>query len=143
MLDESYDRIPILFEGTIKFVDPITRQTYDFASDIPCLGDYTNVLQLDLEIDNSWYQLLPDLMPFIKPLLFNPIEIGHITQIPNFDTKCAGMYTPKQLKIFWDNIIECLSFRHCPKEAYKDHSDTRQYSSNFQSWKLTTPFEST
>ena len=53
VLDQCYDRIPILFERTTKFVDPITRQTYDFASEIPCLGDYTNVFQLDLEKDNS------------------------------------------------------------------------------------------
>ena len=39
VLDKCYDRIPILFERTTKFVDPITRQTYDFSSEIPCLGD--------------------------------------------------------------------------------------------------------
>ena len=60
VLDKCYDRIPILFEWTTKFVDPITRQTYDFSSEIPCLGQYTNVFQLDFENDNSWYQHLPD-----------------------------------------------------------------------------------
>ena len=44
-------------------------------------------------------------MPFIKPLLFKPTELGHITQFPTFDTRRAGVYTPKQLKSFWDNII--------------------------------------
>ena len=105
VLDKCYDRIPILFERTTKFVDPITRQTSDFASEIPCLGDYTDVFQLDLENDNSWYQLLLDPMPFNKPLLLKPTELGHITQFPTFDTRRAGMYTPKQMKIFWDNII--------------------------------------
>ena len=42
-LDKCYNRTPTLFEGTAKFVDPITRQTYDLASELPCLGDYTNV----------------------------------------------------------------------------------------------------
>ena len=37
VLDKFYDRIPILFERTTKFVNPITRQTYDFASVIRCL----------------------------------------------------------------------------------------------------------
>ena len=105
MLDKCYDRIPILFERTTEFVDPITRHTYDFASEIPCSGDYINVFQLDLENDNSWYQLLPDPMPFNKRLLFNPTELGHITQFPTFDTRRAGMYTPKQMKNYWDNII--------------------------------------
>ena len=54
VLDKCYDRIPILFERTTKFVDPITRQTYDFASQIPFLGDYNIVFQFDLENDNSW-----------------------------------------------------------------------------------------
>ena len=84
VLDKCYDRFPILFERTITFVDPITRQTYDFASEIPCLGDYTNVFQLHLENENSRYQLLPDPMPFNKPLLFKPNEFGHITQFSFF-----------------------------------------------------------
>ena len=105
VLDKCYDRIPILFERTTKFVDPITRQTYDFASEIPCLGDYTNVFQLDLENDNSWYQLFSDPMPFNKPLLFKPTELGHITQFPTLDTRRAGMYTPKQMKNFWGSIF--------------------------------------
>ena len=105
VLDKCYDRIPILFERTTKFVDSITRQTYDFASVIPCFGDYTNVFQLDLENDNSWYQLLLDPMPFNKLLLFKPTEVGRITQFPTFDTRRAEMYTPKLMKNFWDNLI--------------------------------------
>ena len=105
VLDKCYDRIPILLERTTKFVDPITRQTYDFASEIPCLGDYTNVFQLDLENDNSWYQLLPDPMPFNKHLLFKPTELGHFTEFPTFDTRRAGMYAPKQMKNIPDKII--------------------------------------
>ena len=66
VLDKCYDRIPILFERIAKFVDPIKRQTYYSASEIPCLGDYTNVFQIDLENDNSCYQLLPDPIPFNK-----------------------------------------------------------------------------
>ena len=105
VLHKCCDRIPILFERTIKFVDPITRQTYDFASEMPCLGDYTIVFQLELKNDTSWYQLLPDAMPFKKPLFFKPSELGHTIQFPTFDTRCAGMYTPKQLKKIKSGII--------------------------------------
>ena len=79
-----------MFQRANKFVDPTTRQTYDFASEIPCLGDNTAVFQLDLENGNSWYQLLPDPMPFNKSLLFKPTELGHITQFTTFDTRRAG-----------------------------------------------------
>ena len=69
------------------------------------MGDYINVFQLDLENVNSWYQLLPDPIAFIKPFLFKQTEFGHFTQSPFFDTRRPGMYTPKQLKTFWDNIM--------------------------------------
>ena len=39
VLDKCYDRIPIMFERSTKFVGPITHQTCDFASEKPCLGD--------------------------------------------------------------------------------------------------------
>ena len=94
MLDKCYNRIPILFERSTNFLYPITRQIYNFASEIPCSGDYTNVFQLDLENDNSWCQPLPEPMPFIKPL-FKPTELGHITQFPTFETRRAEMYTPQ------------------------------------------------
>ena len=42
VLDKCYDRILISFEPTTKLVDSVSRQTYDFASERPCLGDYTN-----------------------------------------------------------------------------------------------------
>ena len=44
-------------------------------------------------------------MPFNKPLLFKPTELGHILQFPTFDTRRVGMYTPEQMKNFWDNTI--------------------------------------
>ena len=44
-------------------------------------------------------------MRFNKPLLFKPTELGHITQFLIFDARPAGMYTPKQMKKFWDNIF--------------------------------------
>ena len=44
-------------------------------------------------------------MPFNKLLLFKPTELGHIFQFPTFDTRPAGVYTPKQMKSFWVNVI--------------------------------------
>ena len=38
--------------------------------------------------------------------MFKRNKLGHITQFPTFDTSCAGMYTPKQMQNFWDNIIQ-------------------------------------
>ena len=105
VLDKCYDRIPIIFIRSLIFLDPINRETFDFAPEIPCLGHYTNVFQIDLEKDNSWYQHLLHPMPFIKPLLFKPTELGHNTQFSVFETKRARMYTPKQSKNSWDIVI--------------------------------------
>ena len=44
-------------------------------------------------------------MPFKTPLMFAPQDIGHITEFPVYDSRRAGMYTPKKLKAFWDNNI--------------------------------------
>ena len=98
-LDEFFDRLPILFEWTTKILDPVTRQIYNFAYEISCLGDYTDVFQTDLENDNSLYQVLFEVMPFNKRLLFKPTELGQINQFPIFDTRRAVIYAPKQKKL--------------------------------------------
>ena len=100
MLDTCYDRIPIMFERTTKNVDPINRQIYVFASAIHCSEEYTNVFQFHIENDKPWHHLLPDLIPFNKPLLFEPTELVHITQFLTLVTRHAGIYNPKQMKIF-------------------------------------------
>ena len=64
-----------------------------------------NAFQLDLDDKLSWYRIMPALIPFQTTLKFAPQDIGHITEFPVYDSRRAGMYTPKQLKAFWDNII--------------------------------------
>ena len=105
ILDRCYDRIPIDYEGQTHFVDPITRQTFTFATEIPCQGTYKNMFQLDLEAEKSWYKLSPAPEPVTAPLIFEPTEIGHITSFPTYESQRAGMYTPGQIKDFWDNVI--------------------------------------
>ena len=105
VLEKCFDRIPIFYNGRTMFVDPITRQTFPFANEIHCVGGYKKAFQLDLDDKLSWYQLMPAPIPFKTPLMFAPQDIGHITEFPLYDSRRAGMYTPKQLKAFWDNII--------------------------------------
>ena len=105
ILEKCFDRIPIFYNGRTMFVDPITRQTFPFANKIHCVGGYKNAFQLDLDDKLSWYQLMPAPKPFKTPLMFAPQDVGHITDFPVYDSRRAGMYTPKQLKAFWDNII--------------------------------------
>ena len=105
MLDKYQSRFKTLYSRATKQVDPLIRQKYTFESDIPYLGDYTNVFQLHLGIDTSWYQLLPDPMPYNKPLMFQPQESRYINQFRTFDTRRAGLYIPKQKQNFCNTII--------------------------------------
>ena len=105
VLDSFFDRIPSLLERTTKFVAPVTRQTYESSPEISFLVDYTNVFHLDLEKDNSSFQFFFWSHAFNKFLLLKPTELVQITQFPIFGTKRAGIFTPEQIKSFWDNII--------------------------------------
>ena len=42
--DECFDRIPIHYRETIKYVDPITRQTFIYATQIECGNNSHKIL---------------------------------------------------------------------------------------------------
>ena len=46
--DRCFDRIPIHYKDTLMYVDPITRQTYNYATPIPCDNNPRNIIELDL-----------------------------------------------------------------------------------------------
>ena len=105
VLTKSYICIPIYHNDRTRFVDPITRQTFDFAEEISCSGGARNPFQLNMELPNSWYQIIPEPVHFKTPKIFELTEFGHITQFANYDIQSAGLFTPGQLKDFWDNVI--------------------------------------
>ena len=105
VLERCYDRIPIHYNDRTMFVDPITRQTFPFANKVKCVGGYKNAYQLDLDNEKSWYHLMTAPVPFKTPFLFSPLSIGHIINSVGYESQRAGIYTPNQLKDFWDNIL--------------------------------------
>ena len=46
---QCYDKIPKLHEGEIRFVDPITRQTYPDAVPQNCSDRIKNLFQLNMD----------------------------------------------------------------------------------------------
>ena len=56
-MNQCYDKIPILYEVEIHFVDPITRQTYPDAVPQICSGRIKNLFQLEMDQEDSWYTL--------------------------------------------------------------------------------------
>ena len=61
-VNQCYDRIPILYEGQIQFVDPIPRQTHPAANIQNCTDRIENLFQFDMDQEerimvyiNTWH----------------------------------------------------------------------------------------
>ena len=97
--EQWYDKIPVNYLDAVMYVDPITRQTFEYANEIPCENNQQSVIALDPDI-NKYYILTP------QPFKTDPL--GHIepTQIqifisPNtFTAQDAGSHSQKELKQF-------------------------------------------
>ena len=50
--DRCFDRIPIYYKDTLLYVDPITRQTYDYATPIACDNNPISNIELDPDSDD-------------------------------------------------------------------------------------------
>ncbi len=103
--DKCYNRIPIHYNGQTHFVDPVSRQTFLYADEQDCSSIDENLFQLDVENEESWFRFSPAPTHFNAPLLFAPKDITPKTKNDFYHTQKAGMYTPKQLQTFWDDII--------------------------------------
>ena len=61
--DRCFDGIPIHFKDTLMYVDPITRQTYYYATPITCDNNPNNIIELDPDWDDQdFYILGPELI---------------------------------------------------------------------------------
>ena len=56
--DRCFDRIPIHFKDTLMYVDPITGQTYDYATPITCDNIPRNIIELDPDSDDQAFYIL-------------------------------------------------------------------------------------
>ena len=74
--DRCFDRIPIHIKDTLMYVDPITRQTYDYATPIICNNNPRNFIELDPDSDDQdFYILGPEPIKRKPPLMFTPSQI--------------------------------------------------------------------
>ena len=56
--DRCFDTVLIHYKDTLMYVDPITRQTYDYATHIPCDNNPQNIIELDLDADDQDFYIL-------------------------------------------------------------------------------------
>ena len=95
------------------YVDPITRQTVNYATPKECGNNPQNIIESDPDADDGdFYVLTPN--PLKKeptpPKMFKPTQIK-IT--PNtFTAQDAGIYSNAELDQFWNRVL------------FAKHSDT-------------------
>ena len=74
--DKCFDRIPIHYRETIMYVDPITRQTFNYATPIECGNNPQNIIELDPDTDDgAFYVLTPDPLKREASQMFNPLKL--------------------------------------------------------------------
>ena len=111
--DRCFDRILIHFKDTLMYVDPITRQTFDYATPITCENNPKNIIELDPDSDDQdFYILGPEPIERKPPLMFLPSQ-NRTTINPNtFTAQDAGIYSNAELDQLWNKIL------------FSKHSDT-------------------
>ena len=104
-MKQCYDKIPILYEGEIRFVNPITRQIYPHAVLQNCSDRVKSLFQLEMDQVDSWYTLTPGIVHQDRPAIFGPKKITPMSAQSLTGSQDAGMYTRNELRGFWDNIL--------------------------------------
>ena len=105
-MSQCYDRELILYEGEIRFVDAITRQTYPDAVTQNCSDRIKKLFQFDMDQEDSWYTLRPGIVYHDKLAVFGPKNVTPMTAQPSITgSQEAGMYTRSELRGFWDSIL--------------------------------------
>ena len=90
-MNQCYDRIPILYEGQIHFVDPITRQTHPAANTQNCTDRIKNLFQFDMDQEDSWYTITPDIVHQDRPAVFGPKDVSPVAVHSFTGSQDAGM----------------------------------------------------
>ena len=115
-MNQCYDRIPILYEGQIQFVDPITRQTHPAANIQNCTDRIKNQFQFDFDQEDSWYPLTPGIVHQNRPAVFGPKDFSAVAVHSFPGSQNDGMYTRSELSSFWDSILIRAASRNALKK---------------------------
>ena len=115
-MNQCYDRIPILYEGQIQFVDPITRQTHPAANIQNCTDRIKNLFQFDMDQEDSWYTLTPGIVHQDRPAVFGLEDVPPVAVHSLPGSQDAGMYTRSERSHFWDNILISAASRNALKK---------------------------
>ena len=115
-MNQCYDWIPIIYEGQIQFVDPITRQTHPAANIQKCTDRIKNLFQFDRDQEDSWYILTPGIVHQDRPAVFGPKGFSLVAVHSFPGSQDAGMYSRSELSSFWDSILISAASRNALKK---------------------------
>ena len=105
VMNQCFDKIPILYKNAIFFVDPIRRQTYPDAQVENCSHWIKNLFRFDMEDENSRLTITPTLEHRKRPAVFGPKDVTPVSRRAFGGAGDAGIYTRAQLSEFWDSIL--------------------------------------
>ena len=111
-MNKCYDRFPILCEGQIQFVDPITRQAHPEANIQNCTDRIKNLFQFDMNQEDSWCTLTPGFVHQDRPAVFGPEDNSTVAVRSFPGSQYARMYTGSELSNFWDSIMISAASRN-------------------------------
>ena len=95
------------------YVDPITRQTFIYATPIECGNNPQNIIDLDPDTDDGdFYVLTPDPLKREAPQMFKPTQIKTTITPNTFTAQDTGIYSSAELDQFWNRVL------------FAKHSDT-------------------
>ena len=115
-MNQCYDRIPILYEGQIQFVDPITLQTHPAANIQNCTDRIKNLFQFDMDQEDSWYTLTPGIVHQHRPAVFGRKDVSPVAVHSFSSSQDAGLYTRSELSSFRDSILISAASRKALKK---------------------------
>ena len=89
------------------YVDPITRQTYDYATSIPSDNNPRNIIEPNPDADGQdFYIRRPEPTKRKPPLMFTPNQIKTTIRPNTFTAQdTAGIYSNAELFQFWNRIL--------------------------------------
>ena len=99
-LNQCYEQIPILYEGQIQFVEPITRQTLLAANLQSCRDRIKNLFRFDMDQGNLCYTMPPGIVHQDRPAVFGPKDVSPVAFDSFPGSQDAGKYTTSELSSF-------------------------------------------
>ena len=137
VMEKCYDKVPIFFETRVNFFDPITRQTFPSVNEISCQHATQNLFHLDMDIDGSWYNLIPHPVVHNKPFVSSPIRLSRTCSHVPYSSNNAGLYTRKQLSHFWSDVKSGYSsknvFKKITRKLVNQRTDSYQVENGYSS----------